>query len=146
MQGQAAGADPLIASASLGPLGNADFYLHAWAFGVWPLAGLHVVGALASWIGTRNAEANGEVSGGADASPPSVRVEPLGASRCRLVLTMSYTTKLGPLGTVLSEMLVIPQYESVFDSMLKAASTYATTGRAVPSVVMPGSGRVLTPA
>lgn len=75
-----------------------------------------------------------------------VRVEPLGPDRCRLVLTMSYQAGLGPLGGLMSELFILGQYSGVFDHMLAAAKMRAETGKNVPQVVMPMSGRQLASA
>jgi len=76
----------------------------------------------------------------------SVRVESLGEERCRLVLTMRYATKLGFLGYLMNEMMIIGQYQGVFGHMLEAAKQMAETGESTQSIAMPGSGRVLATA
>lgn len=74
-----------------------------------------------------------------------VRVEPLAEDRSRLTLTMAYTPTAGPIGSLLNEVVVVGQYERVFESMLAAASAWAEDGRAAPQIAMPGSGRRLAP-
>jgi len=73
----------------------------------------------------------------------SVRVEPLGAERSRLVLSMSFRSKLGPLGGILAEAFVLGQYRAVFGGMLGAAKRWAETGETSPPIAMPLSGRRL---
>lgn len=75
----------------------------------------------------------------------SVRVEPLGPERSRLVLTMSFATRLGPLGGLLAEAFVLGQYRTVFAEMLGAAKRWAEAGETSPPIAMPMSGRQLPP-
>ena len=63
-----------------------------------------------------------------------------------ITLTMDYQAKFGPLGWVLDQLLITPQYAKVFGHMLAAVKGYVEDGRTPPPIAMPGSGRVLAAA
>ena len=74
----------------------------------------------------------------------AVRVEPTGEATCRLVLKMAYKPRFGPLGGLLGELFINPQYRGVFAGMLAAVKLKAETGATAGPIVMPMSGRRLS--